>query len=367
MRNIFLLAATAGCLWACDDFRLGGTDEPARLEWTFDKDTELLTRAGAEIPDTNDFILTVSDGDGTVLYKGPYGSSPDQLAVGAGSYNLDIVSADFTAPAFARPQYGDSQVIVVRSGERVRASLRCTLRNAGIRLRIGSEFLTSYPRGVLYLKSAEGKLMHSFSEKRIAYFKPGPVSLILSDGGQDRQLLTRNLAAQEVLTLHISAPGSGAVDAGGLTIAVDTTKTWKDESFTIGGGDDAQSGNPGGSDPGAEISKALSVSQARSSAGESDVWVYGYIVGGDLTATGSKMNTGPTFTKNTHLALATRSSITEKSACLSVELKSGPLRDALNLVDHPDLVGTRIYLKGDIVEAYFGIPGIKNVSEFVMK
>jgi hypothetical protein len=47
-----------------------------------------------------------------------------------------------------------------------------------------------------------------------------------------------------------------------------------------------------------------------------------------------------------------------------VQLPSGDLRDVLNLVDNPGLLGTKVYLKGDIVEAYYGIPGIKNISEY---
>ena len=363
MRNLLFILPLAGLLWACDDFRTD--DGETRLQWSFDKETELLTRSLSEIPDTNDFLLTISDAGGKVLYNGPYGHSPASLAVEAGSYILDVVSEEFTAPAFARPQYGDTRVVVVKSGQKARADLRCTLLNAGVRLRIGTEFLSSHPRGTLFLKSAEGKLMYGFSEKRIAYFKPGSISLILSEDGTDRPLLTRTLAAQEVLTLHISAPAEGAVGAGGLTISVDTTKTWKDESFTIDG--PQEGGGTGSGDSGADISHALSVQQAKSSVGEDNVWVYGYIVGGDLTATGSRMNTGPVFTKNSHLAIATRSSVTDKSACLSVELKAGAVRDGLNLVDHPDLVGSRVYLKGSIVEAYFGIPGIKNVTEYVLR
>ena len=367
MRRYLLFLPLAGLLWACDDFRTEGGD--ARLQWSFDKEAELLTRAGTEIPDTNDFILTVSDATGKILYNGPYGSSPDNLSVEAGSYLLEVVSNEFTAPAFARPQYGDSQVVVVKSGQKARAALRCTLRNAGIRLRTAAEFLTSHPHGVLFLKSEDGKLMYGYSEKRIAYFKPGAVSLVLSEDGTDRLLLTRMLEAREVLTLNISAPVEGIVGAGGLSISVDTTKTWKGEDFTIDGTENGGgSGSGGGSgDAGSDIAHALSITQAKSSAGAEDVWVYGYIVGGDLTATGSKMNTGPTFTKNTHLALAARSSVTDKASCLAVELKSGPVRDALNLADHPDLVGSRVYVKGDIVEAYFGIPGVKNVTEYVLK
>jgi hypothetical protein len=43
------------------------------------------------------------------------------------------------------------------------------------------------------------------------------------------------------------------------------------------------------------------------------------------------------------------------------------VRDALNLVSHPDLLGSRVYLKGNIVEAYYGIPGVKEVSDFMLK
>jgi hypothetical protein len=57
----------------------------------------------------------------------------------------------------------------------------------------------------------------------------------------------------------------------------------------------------------------------------------------------------------------------DKDACLSVQLPSGSLRNALNLVDNPDLLGRKICLKGDIVEAYYGIPGIKNLTEYELQ
>ena len=52
---------------------------------------------------------------------------------------------------------------------------------------------------------------------------------------------------------------------------------------------------------------------------------------------------------------------------MAVELPKGELRDALNLVDHPDLIGTRIYLKGNVVENYFGTTGLKGTSDYVKK
>ena len=52
---------------------------------------------------------------------------------------------------------------------------------------------------------------------------------------------------------------------------------------------------------------------------------------------------------------------------LSVELKKGELRDEVNLVDNPENLGRIIYLKGDLVEAYYGIPGIKNVTDYLIE
>ena len=50
--------------------------------------------------------------------------------------------------------------------------------------------------------------------------------------------------------------------------------------------------------------------------------------------------------------------------CLSVQLSSGELRDALNLVDNPNILGRKICLRGDIVAAYYGLPGMKNLEAY---
>ena len=100
--------------------------------------------------------------------------------------------------------------------------------------------------------------------------------------------------------------------------------------------------------------------------GEDGVWVFGYIVGGDLSTAGATVKTSK-LTKSTHLAIAARSSVTAKASCVAVELPKGAVRDALNLVDHPDLIGSRVYLKGSIVASYFGTTGLKSVSDYVLK
>ena len=109
-------------------------------------------------------------------------------------------------------------------------------------------------------------------------------------------------------------------------------------------------------------SESTTTQQARSSAGSEDVWVCGYIVGGDLTASSASFDVP--FSSRTNLLLGPKSSTLNRDACLSVQLPAGDLRDALNLVDNPDMLGRKIYLRGDVVEAYFGLPGIKNISEY---
>ncbi len=341
-------------LTACEDF--GITAEQGELKWTLDR--EAFTKASTEIPDTNDFLLTICDSKGKVLYEGTYGDSPASLQVDPGSYTIRIVSVPFTSPAFDRPQYGDEQVVVVPGGQSVEVKLECTLLNAGIRLRIAPDFLTTFPGGVLYVKGGNTRLMYSYKENRTAYFKPGEVQTILYNEGKDELLFTRTLAQREILTVNLSAPGSSH-GTSSIRVSVDTAKTWREDKFVIGG----NNGENGG---GVDENHAYGVAEAAPHIGEEDVWVYGYIVGGDLSSAGKNVKTGG-ITKNTHLAIAARSTITDKASCIAVELPSGDVRKALNLVDHPDLIGKRVYVKGNLVESYFGTTGLKGTKDFALK
>ena len=359
-KRLWALLPLVAVLGACDDFGTGAGGK-GELKWIIE---DAATRSTAEIPDTNDFRLRVSDAQGKVLYEGAYGDSPESLLVDAGSYTVAVHSIEFTAPGFSKPVYGDEQVVVVKSGASVTVRLECVLENAGVRLNIAPDFLTSYPDGVLYLKSGDTRLMYGYSEKRIAYFKPGGISLILNNRGQDETLLTRTLDPRTVLTLNLSAPHGGTAASSTISVAVDTAKIWTQETFAIGGG--GASGGGSSSGAGVDLDDAYSVSQASSHAGENGVWVYGYIVGGDLSSAGTTVKTGK-VTKNTHLAIATRSSVTAKASCVAVELPKGDVRDALNLVDHPDLVGSRVYVKGNLVTSYFGTTGLKSTTDYVLK
>ena len=347
---LLLLLLLAGCEIENEYGRGKG-----ELRIAFTSGISELTRAVSDLPDTSDFKLTITDSKGKLIYDGLYGNCPESIVVNAGSYVVKTVSREFQMPEFSAPQYGDEQCIVVPEGGVANVKLICCQMNSGVRLRVAKEFLTECPDGVLFLKATQGKLMYSYSEKRIAYFLPGNVSLVLSSNGKDDVLMSRTLLAQEVLSIGVSVSSSSTqVKEGRISIAVDTTRNWISDSYVIGGKNDA----------GSEIDDAMTVLEARNSAGCKDVWVCGYIVGGDLTSASASFD--EPFTSRTNIILGPKSSSADKDACLSVQLPTGAVRDALNLVDNPQVLRRKVYIRGDIVEAYFGIPGIKNISEFML-
>lgn len=351
-RILFFLVSVVSCqMLGMQDI----PDDKGELRISFCGD--LPTKVVEDIPDTSDFLLTVYGPDGSVVYDGVYGDSPERIMVDAGSYTVNVRSCEFTRPAFSSPQFGDEQCVVVPGGGVAEVKLTCVQMNSGVRLNVDESFLEECPDAVLFLKSAQGKLMYGYNEKRIAYFLPGSVSLMMSSAGVDRVLFTRFLQAQMILDIDVSASvKDNQSSKENITVAVDTSRNWVSESYVIGEGQSGKGNN---------MSDAFTVSQAIASAGEEDVWVSGYIVGGDLTSSSASFEAP--FSSRTNILLGSRSSVSDRSSCLSVSLQSGEIRDGLNLVDNPFLLGRKVCLKGDIVEAYYGLPGLKNLTDFELQ
>lgn len=88
---------------------------------------------------------------------------------------------------------------------------------------------------------------------------------------------------------------------------------------------------------------------------EGKVWVSGELVGyydnsaGLVEGTSDKVNTNIVLRVN--------------GVFVPVLLPAGEVREALNLVDHPENLGHKIWVEGDL-EAYFNIPGVKNVVHY---
>lgn len=358
----YLLIPMFALLCACDLFDDIYKDSSHMGKLAFGFYDENFQASKAVIPtglDTNAFILTVKGPDESIIYKGRYGDSPESIMVESGTYYIKVESEEFSLPCFDSPQWGDEQYVKIEKGSSRKVDLICRQINCGIKLNIDPDFLTEYPDGALRLKSMEGGLNYGYKEKRVAYFKPGVINLVLSRGAKDETLLTRSMMSNEILVLNINvATGNKTESASGnhISIQVDTTRNYLSETFTIGAG---------GADKGSTPETAYSISQAKAMVGKTGVWVSAYIVGGDMTS--KAMSFTVPFSSATHIGIGPRSSTTEKESCMSVELKSGAIRDALNLQTNPENLGRHIYLKGDIVASYFGIVGLKNIKEYQLK
>jgi hypothetical protein len=311
-----------------------------------------VTKAGA-LPDTNSFILLVKSNTGETLYNGLYGARPAEIVVPAGTYEVSVRSIDFDKPAFESPQYGDSKVIVVSNGEKVSVAFLCKLLNSGIRFSFSENFLKKYNNGYLLLEQEAGDLEYLFTENRTAYLKAGNVSICHKTTSASEPLFSRTLGAGEIYNITLDA--SSAESGSEFTIEVDTTAVYINEKVVIG---EEFSGADGSS-----TQKAVSVSQAKNRIGDT-LWMWGYIVGGDMSSS-SVTFVGP-FTKDSHIAIAENASEKSRDACFSVELSKTAVKSALNLVSNPSNLGRKVFLKGVVVEAYFGLNGLKKVSEYSM-
>ena len=347
-----------------------GDKSTGTLHFKFSDEDIPILRSNSEILDTNNFIFSVRDAQGHFVYNGSYGNAPEYLTLQAGTYNIKVISREFDVPEFAAPQYGDEQSVVINPGEEESIILHCIQTNAGVRLLIDKSFLTSYPSGALLLRSEDGALMYSYKEKRTAYFWPGEVQLILTENGVDSKLMTRILRANDILTLSVKA---SAVSEKKKTFSldVDTTRNRLYEDFLIvnhgsGSNDDFPGGSEGGGFDGEDAfenpTNAMTIAEAMRKPNAKKVWVKGFIAGGDLSS--SKASYNPPFKSKTNILLAPRAGKCSRESCLSISLPTGKVRDALNLVDHPNLLGKSVYLKGDIVEKYFGLIGLKNTTAY---
>ena len=358
MKAFQLLPLAAAALLACDRIISSPDPEPGVLTLSFINSSS----KGSEMPDTNSFILSIRDDGDSPVWTGLYADAPKELSLAAGEYTVEAVSRSFTGPVFDAPQYGDRQTVDLSPGKISAVHLSCAMLNSAVRLQFTDQFVADYPGGNLYVKSAAGTLMYAYGERRTGYFYPGTVWVLFNRNGTSQTLATRELAPREVLVLRIGS-GSSVKDVDsvaeqygdGISIEVDTTHIWTCENLYYG--------NPDGGE-GEDLSGAYSVGQARSKAasGEKGVWVYGYIAGGDLTSKSCSFSAP--FKSNTNLVLAPDKHTADRESCLAVQLSQGDIRDALNLADHPELLGRLVYLKGNLVEKYYGLPGLQGLSGY---
>lgn len=354
LKMCVLLFAGAAMLQACNDKMEGDayisfTLSPDYSHYSLGQLAQKLKSDGSDftLPDTSDFILCVTGQDGESIYKGPYGERPDPMQVQSGTYDVSLYSIEFNEPAFASPQFGDCRTVVVGSGQNLSVAFGCTQLNCGIRLIFSESFRERFLAAETVIESGEYSMPYPYTESRIGYFMPGILNVVCIENDNRIPILSRRLDAADILTIKLSATSGSS---GSFSVEVDTTRNWLFEEYTVGSGND-----------GSSMEEALSIADLAMYLGADDVWVCGYVVGGDVST--SRINTEPPFSKNTNLAMADRPGTVERENCAAVELPEGKVRDSLNLVDHPEILGKKIFIKGDI-ENYYGHPGVKTIKEF---
>ncbi len=122
-------------------------------------------------------------------------------------------------------------------------------------------------------------------------------------------------------------------------------------------------GNTGGTGTGT-FDDPYDVASAIANNSGTGVWVQGFLAG--IIETGGTNNvadlTAP-FATATNVYIAPTADETDTTKMLIVQLPSGDIRAATNLVDNGNLLGSEIKYHGNLL-TYFGVPGLKNTNGY---
>ncbi|MFW5725433.1 MAG: DUF5689 domain-containing protein, partial [Bacteroidota bacterium] len=107
------------------------------------------------------------------------------------------------------------------------------------------------------------------------------------------------------------------------------------------------------------------VAYAINNQADENAWVEGYIVGVMETSSDPFQETfAPPFQTNSNLLLAESPDETALNALLYVQLPAGEVRNALNLVDNGDRLGTYVKIRGRLANYFGSNPGLRDASEY---
>ena len=148
-----------------------------------------------------------------------------------------------------------------------------------------------------------------------------------------------------------------------------TTKagTWEVKNFVVAHGKAGSTDTPETPETPSETSE-YTVAQALAAyvAGSAvPAVVKGYIVGSIDDKSISDANFSSAAVLKTNLLIADNADETDIAKCLTVQLPSGAVRDALNLVDNPGNYKKYVTLTGSL-EKYFGVAGLKSVTKYTI-
>lgn len=354
-RSVFILLAL-GLFYVTSCDLLGPSAKgKGELSFSLTQNPELFLKEGTFIKsnpsygDTNSYILTIRSVEGDQLYSGTYGNKPATFVVDAGSYDISLYSRKPNGPMFNSPIWGDSLTVVINSDEQVRVNFRCTQVNTGIRLSFTDEFKKRFPgRGVGILQDNK-KVDYTYLESRFAYVMPRFFAVTYTYSDKDTILLHKKFEGGQMITMNLNYNQNPA-SSSNFTVSVDTARVWVSDKYNVG------ASVPDG---------CYTIPQAKEMMGTDElIPIFGYIYGGDPSTTAFRI--APPFTSKSSLVIAPNMMVTNRDDCFVVELPSGKIREGLNLVDKPYILGRAVVVTGKVVEAYYGYPGVKGTKSYML-
>lgn len=310
--------------------------------------------------DSTKYILTIANSSGKVFYNGLYINRPDILYVKPGNYKVRIASEDFKEPGKLRPLFGQEVTVKAKKDSTMCISLLSRQMTGGVRFEFTSGFLSWFKGTGIYLSRDTISFKYNYGSREYIYFYPGTITVKYKNkdgyptytppdkpGYEDTVLFTRKLKATELVTIKLDYDLT-KVPSTGLSMKIDTTRDRVSEYYNV---------------PGIAPYGCQSVWYAQNHVGDT-IKLFGYIVGGDATTT--SFNRVAPFKAKTNIVVAANDWQTLKEKTMAIELPDGTIRKALNLVDHPENLKKPLAVTGVIVESYFGYPGMKKVTDYVL-
>lgn len=298
--------------------------------------------------DTNKFLLKIYSSDGIKIYDGKYAERPATMNITKGTYDIELLSSKFTGPQFDSPLVGEKKTIVVGDAQKVHISFNCKQLNCGLRLTFDKGFIAKFPGTGVRITQNNKTENYRFSEKRYIYLNPTLFEVHAWSKGVDTLLLERSLAERQMMELKLSY-ASGLGRGVSVSYECDTSRLWLNGELNIG------FTLPAG---------CLTIPEAQKRIGESNIMVFGYIYGGDPTT--NSVRVAPPFTSRTSIVIAPNMKVRNRNLCIAVELPSGTVRDGLNLVVNPELIGSPVVVCGNVVDSYYGYVGLKGTKRYIL-
>ena len=169
---------------------------------------------------------------------------------------------------------------------------------------------------------------------------------------------------------QIKAYGTFASTDGMIGLTGNTgaaTEFWID-GLTIGGGD-----NPGTTGDGTKENPYSIAYVSNPTGATQGVWIEGWVVGfvkagnpqewkftNDVTGI---EDSGTTGYSGSNILLGATAAANTKETTIPVQVPTGALREALGLRQNPGMYLKHVKIKGNI-EKYFGLPGLKSITEY---